>query len=85
MIADLRLNNASARLYIIRFLQRIIRRRARSLSSSVSSVYNFSSLRIKVPMGANVPILGPSAKTAPSRKAVLFNGQILAEAEPGLI
>jgi len=41
--------------------------------------------------GANVPILGPllflgpSAKTAPSRKAVLFNGQILTEAEPGLI
>ena len=35
--------------------------------------------------GANVPILGPSAKTAPSRKAVLFNGQILAEAETGLI
>jgi len=45
--------------------------------------------------GANVLILGPllvwdhflglSAKTALSQKAVLFNGQILAEAEPGLI
>jgi len=35
--------------------------------------------------GANVPILGPSAKTASSRKAVQFNGQILAEVEPGLI
>jgi len=45
--------------------------------------------------GANVPILGPLlawgpflgplAKTAHSRKAVLFNEQILAEAEPGLI
>jgi len=35
--------------------------------------------------GANVPILGPSAKTAPSRKVVHFNGQTLAEAEPGLI
>ena len=35
--------------------------------------------------GANVPILGPLAKTAPSRKAVLFNRQILAEAEPGLL
>jgi len=31
------------------------------------------------------PFLGPLAKTALSRKAVLFNGQILAEAEPGLI
>jgi len=29
--------------------------------------------------------LGLSAKTAPSQKAVLFNGQILAEAEPELI
>jgi len=35
--------------------------------------------------GANVPILGPSAKTAPSWKAVLFNEKILAETEPGLI
>ena len=31
------------------------------------------------------PFLGPLAKTAPSRKAVLFNRQILAEAEPELI
>jgi len=38
-----------------------------------------------VAIAANVPILGPSAKTAPSRKVVLFHGQILAEAEPGLI
>jgi len=48
-----------------------------------------------VAIAANVPILGPllardhfwgpSAKTAPSRKVVLFYGQILAEAEPGLI
>jgi len=42
--------------------------------------------------GANVPILGPLlasfsgpwAQTAPSQKAVLFNGQILADAEPGV-
>jgi len=31
------------------------------------------------------PFLGPSAKTAHSRKAMLFNKQILAEAELGLI
>ena len=31
------------------------------------------------------PLSGPLAKTAPFRKAVMFNGQILAEAEPGLI
>jgi len=29
--------------------------------------------------------LGPLAKTAPSRNALLFNRQILAEAEPELI
>jgi len=37
------------------------------------------------PLLTRGPILGPSAKTAPSQKAVLFNGQILAEAEPELI
>ena len=31
------------------------------------------------------PFLGPLAKTAPSRNAVMFNEQILAEAEPELI
>jgi len=31
------------------------------------------------------PFLGPSAKTAPSRKAVIFNRQTFAEFEPGLI
>jgi len=31
------------------------------------------------------PFLGPLAKTASSWNAVLFNGQILAEAEPELI
>jgi hypothetical protein len=36
-------------------------------------------------VGGNVPILGPWAKTAPFRKAVLFNRQILAKAELGLI
>ena len=37
------------------------------------------------PLLTRGPILGPSAKTAPSQKAVLFDGQILAEAEPELI
>ena len=37
------------------------------------------------PFAYTGPFLGPSAKTAPSWKAVLFNGQILAEVKPGLI
>jgi len=37
------------------------------------------------PFACTGPFLSPSAKTAPSRKAVMFNGQTLAEAEPGLI
>jgi len=35
--------------------------------------------------GGDGPFLGPLAKTVPSRKAVLFNEQILAEAKPGQI
>ena len=37
------------------------------------------------PIANMEPFLGSSVKISPSRNAVVFSGQILAQAEPGLI
>jgi len=50
-----------------------------------SNIITVASLSTKQCSVSDRPFLGPLAKTAPFWKAVLFNGQILAEAEPGLI